>query len=303
MDVVIALNKFLKHLKSASYAPSTLVSYKQGILAFCRFLGQSGIVDIKYVNDETIRQYQRVLVNSPLSPESRAVRIRPVKRFFEYLVKINRLLINPASNIVEVSRRRRKIGPVLSENEMAVLLKQPDMKTPIGIRNRAIMEVLYSTGIRIGELLGLQVNDVDLRGGVLYVRKGKGSRQRVVPLGENSGHFLSNYLEQVRPLHKKTTETKALFITNRGSPISATVIRMFLKRYKESAGICTPVTPHLFRRSCATHLLNAGTDIRYVQQLLGHTSLKVTHCYTRVLPVDIKKTHVATHPGIADAGD
>jgi len=302
MNVIIAIKIFLKHLTSSGYAQKTLEGYTKGIMAFGRHLEHSGIEDIKQVHEETIRQYQLCLVNRPLAPETRALKIRPVNRLFEYLVQNNHLLINPAENIVEVSRRWRKIGPVLSVREMAALLKQPDMKTLVGIRNQAVMELLYSTGIRLGELLGLQTNDVDLEGGVAFVRRGKGARHRVVPLGDQAAGCLSEYLWHVRPLHHNgLSNSKAFFLTTRGSPLSAGTIRMFLRAYKAAAGINTPVSPHVFRRSCATHLLSAGTDIRYVQQLLGHTSLKVTHCYTKVLPVDLKRTHMNTHPGVADA--
>ncbi len=304
MNVIIAINKFLKHLASSGYARATLEGYTKGIIAFSRYLKQSGIEDIKHVNEETVRQYQRALVSSPLAPETRALRIRPVKRLFEYLVQNNHLLINPVDSIVEVSRRQRKIGPVLSERKMARLLEQPDMKTMAGLRNRAIMELFYSTGIRLGELLGLQTNDVDLKGGVVFVRRGKGARHRVVPLGTRAADCLSEYLGHVRSHHQNgPLNCQSLFLTTRGGPLSAGVIRFFLKTYKAAAGIETPVSPHVFRRSCATHLLSTGADIRYVQQLLGHTSLKVTHCYTKVLPVDLKRTHAKTHPGVADADD
>ncbi len=302
MDVIIAINKFLKHLRSSGYAKNTLEGYTKGIMAFRRFLEQLGVEEIKQVSEETIKQYQLILVNSPIAPETRALKIRPVKRLFEYLVQINYLLINPADNIVECSRRQRKIGLVLSVSKMTALFKQPDMNTLVGIRNRATMELLYSTGIRLGELLGLQINDVDLEGGFVFVRRGKGARHRVVPLGDQASGFLSEYLQHVRPHHSNTdSNSQTLFLTAWGGPLSAEVIRQFLRSYRTAAGIDTPVSPHVFRRTCATHLLNAGTDIRYVQQLLGHTSLKVTHCCTKVLPVDIKNTHIKTHPGVADA--
>jgi len=302
MNVIIAINRFLKHLAACGYAQSTLKGYARGILAFGRYLEQAGIEDIKQVSEETMRQYQLSLLNSRLAPESRALKVRPVKRFCEYLVQHNLLLINPAGNIVEVSRRRRKFGPVLSEYEMSVLLNQPNRKTLVGMRNRAIMVLLYSTGIRLGELLGLQTNDVDMEGGLLFVRRGKGARHRVVPLGEMAADCLSKYLRKVRPHHHNShSNGQALFLTAWGRPLSEAVIRSLFRDYKTAAGIDTPVSPHVLRRSCATHLLNAGADIRYVQQLLGHTSLKVTHSYTKVLPVDLKRTHAKTHPGVADA--
>lgn len=145
---------------------------------------------------------------------------------------------------------------------------------------------------------------MDLTNQVIFVRRGKGGTQRVVPLDKQTADTLAGYLEEIRPiLEKDQRVTAALFLNKRGDPITAEVIRAFLREYRLKAGIGVPVSPHVFRRSCATHFLRNGAHIRFVQQLLGHSSLRVTHQYTQVLPIELKRTHEKTHPGIEDAAD
>lgn len=167
----------------------------------------------------------------------------------------------------------------------------------IGIRNRAILEVMYATGIRINELVNLEVYHADLKDKVLYIRKGKGRKERVVPLGTHAAVYLKEYLEKVRPRHaKKNPKERNLFLTHSGTAIRRENVQSFIRTYRIDAGINRPVSPHAFRRTCATHMLRQGADIRYIQKLLGHTRLSTTQIYTRIMPADVKKTHAATHP-------
>jgi site-specific recombinase XerD len=302
--VIVAIENFIRHLRSTGYAAATVRSYAKGLSVFGRYLERAGIDTIRQVTDQTIHAYQQFVMDCPLAPESKALKLRPVKRLFEHLVESNRLLLNPAAGIVELTRRPRKVGPVLTVGQVKRLLAQADMLTPIGVRNRAIMEVLYSTGIRLGELLGLETSDADLKARMIFVRRGKGATQRMVPLGNQAAGRLSDYLAKVRPLLLGKREViPALFLTSRGTPITAVVVRAFLRQYQQRAGIVIRVSPHVFRRSCATHFLQNGANIRFVQQLLGHASLKATHHYTRVLPVELKDIHDKTHPGVEDDTD
>lgn len=304
MDVIVAVASFIRHLRLSGYAKATIRSYEKGLEAFGLFLKGKKVCTIRQVTRDTIDEYKRLTMESSLAPESKGLKLRPVKRLFEHLVQSNQLLLNPAADIVEVSRRHRKIGPVLTRSQMKRLMRQPDMQTSIGIRNRAVMEVLYSTGIRLGELLGLQVEDVDLESLMVFIRRGKGATQRVVPLGKSAADILTDYLAQVRPLLVEGRQvTPALFLTGKGTPITEGAVRAFLRIYRAKAVILTPVSPHVFRRSCATHFLQNGAHIRFVQQLLGHASLKATHHYTKVLPVELKATHDKMHPGVDDDAD
>jgi integrase/recombinase XerD len=232
-----------------------------------------------------------------LAEETKAMRIRPVKRLFGWLLDTHRLLIDPTEKIRETNRKNRSLPPVLTIEEMRRLLEQPNLSLRMQIRDRAVMETLYSSGVRLNELVQLTVHDVDLKDKVLHVRKGKGNRQRVVPIGRNAAKYLGEYLLQIRPRYAgKNKQERRLFLTDEGKPVTGNTIRTSLFKYKKAAGIKKTASPHSFRRSCATHLLQQGADIRYVQKLLGHRNIKTTQLYTRVYPVDLKQTHNRTHP-------
>jgi integrase/recombinase XerD len=297
LDILTTIADFKNHLKALGYAESTLESYRKNLDLFCRYLQGLEVADIRKVTYALICDYQQAVMAQPIAMESKALKLRPVKRLFEYLVKTHKLLINPTEGIVETCRKNRKIGTVLSVDEIRRLLKQPNLSLKTGIRDRAIMEVLYATAIRLDELLALEVYHVDLKDKVLYIRKGKGKKQRVVPLGKNAVKYLKEYLEKIRPWYaKKNPKERKLFLNHCGLPMTASNLRVNLRKYRDCAGIKKPVSPHTFRRSCATHLLQNGADIRYIQKLLGHRHLKTTQAYTKVMPVEIKETHSRTHP-------
>ena len=303
MEIDTLQAEFKRYLK-AHYAASTVVCYSQYLSYFRDYLVELGITDLKKVNHQMIRGYQERVMARDLAMETRGLMIRPVKRFFGYLLETHRLLIDPTEGIVEVTRQGRKMPPVLSIDEMKRLLEQPNLSLRMQIRDRAVMEVLYTTAIRLDELLALEIYDVDFKDRVISIRKGKGRRQRVVPLGENAIRFLKEYLEKIRPRYaRRNPKERKLFLTNEGKPVSPGTIRAFLRAYRIAAGIKTTVSPHTFRRTCATHMLQQGADIRYIQQLLGHTNLRTTQIYTKVRPVDIKETHNRTHPGIRGQDD
>ncbi len=237
--------------------------------------------------------------SEPLCTESKALKIRPVKRLFEYLAKTHKLLINPSEGIVETSRKNRKIGTVLTTDEIKKLLAQPNLSLRIHVRDRAVMEVMYSSGMRLDELLKLTIYDVGLKEQTIYIRKGKGKKQRVVPIGKTAKKYLKEYLEKIRPYYaKKNPKERKIFLTNEGKPMSDGTVQGFMRKYGILAGIKKSVSPHTLKRTCATHMLQNGADIRYIQKLLGHKHLSTTQLYTKVMPVDIKKTHERTHPGV-----
>ena len=301
MDYLVVIAEFKNMLKARRYAQSTVECYSQYLGYFLDYLQARDITDLKRVSHKTVLDYQAMVMQMPLAMETRALRIRPVKRLFEYLVETHKLLIDPTEGIVETNRQHRKIAPVLTIEEMKRLLEQPNLSLRSNIRDRAIMEVMYATGIRLDELTSLEVYHADIKEKVIYIRKGKGKRQRVVPLGKNAIIYLREYMEKIRPWWvRKNPKERRLFLNHYGLPLNPQSIRGFLRIYRISAGIKTPVSPHTFRRSCATHLLQQGADIRYIQKLLGHSSLKTTQLYTKVVPVDIKKTHEKTHPNTRD---
>lgn len=298
LDTVVTITEYKKQLSARGYAESTIENYRKNLDMFRRYLEDRNISDLRKVTNQIILDYQAKVMAEPNAMETKALKIRPVKRLFEYLVESHKLLINPTEGIVETCRKNRKIGTVLTINEIKRLLEQPNLSLKTHIRDKAIMEVMYSTAIRLDELINLEVYHVDLKDHVLYIRKAKGRKQRVVPLGKNALKYLREYLEKIRPYYgKKNPKQRRLFLLNTGLLMTPASIRGFLRTYRIQAGIRKPVSPHTLRRSCATHLLQQGADIRYIQKLLGHARLGTTQLYTKVIPVDIKQTHDLTHPG------
>jgi integrase/recombinase XerD len=298
LEILTTITEFKRHLRAAGYAPTTIDSYRKNLDQFSRHLAELGVTDLRKITHQTIIDYQQTVMEQSIAMESKALKLRPVKRLFEHLVATHKLLINPAEGIVETCRRHRNIGTVLSVEEVKKLMDQPNLSFKSGIRDRAIMEVLYATGIRLSELIHLEVYHADLSDKALYIRKGKGKKQRVVPLGKTAVTWLREYLEKIRPHYaRKRPRQRRLFLLNTGATITPGAIRQALNKYRQSAGIKKAVSPHTFRRSCATHMLANGADIRYVQQLLGHRHLKTTQTYTKVIPVQIKQIHNQTHPG------
>jgi integrase/recombinase XerD len=297
MDVVVVIAQFKTRLKSLGYAASTIEGYRKNLDYFRLFLEGLGIKDLREVTRPVLLDYREKVMKESIAMESKALKIRPVKRLFEYLTNTHKLLINPAEGLIETCRKNRKIGTVLSLEEVVRLLAQPNLSFKTHLRDRTIMEVLYSTGIRLNELLSLEVYHVDLKDKVLFIRKGKGKKQRVVPLGKTATTYLKEYLERVRPFHaRKNPKERKLFLNHSSLPIRPETVRQAMRRYRIQAGIKKPVSPHTLRRTCATHLLQNGADLRYIQKLLGHQSLKVTQYYTKVMPVEVKRTHEKTHP-------
>ena len=297
MDVQTTIAEYKNQMKSLSYADNTIELYSWGLEQFKSFLQEKEIADLRKVNKQTIIEYQARVMTDTHAMETKAVKLRAVKRLFEYLTDKNLLLINPAEGLAKMRSQQRKIGAVLSQQQMQKVLLQPNMSLRTGIRDRTIMEVMYATGIRVGELQSLEVYDVDLKDEVLFIRKGKGRKQRVVPLGTKAAQCLKEYLEKVRPhWSKKNPKERRLILNSSGLPITWGNVRTNIYLLAKKAGINKGASPHTFRRSCATHLIQNGADIVYVQKLLGHSNLKTTQRYTKVVPVDVKKTHKETHP-------
>ena len=297
MEVVVTITEFKNQLKALGYADNTMELYRRGLNEFGQYLKDKGVDDLRNVSRQTAIDYHAHIMAGPQAMETKAIKLRAVKRLFEYLTDKNLLLINPVEGLQETFRQKRKIGPVLTIQEVQKVLQQPNMGLRTGIRDRAIMEILYATGIRAGELRTLEVYDVDLKEEVLFVRKGKGRKQRVVPLGKNAAQYLREYLEKVRPRWaKKNPKERRLILSSSGLPITHGNVSANLYMHTRNAGVKKGASPHMFRRSCATHLIQNGADIRYVQKLLGHSNLKTTQQYTKVMPVEVKKTHKEYHP-------
>lgn len=292
-----AVPSLMAEMRLRNYSPSTLRHYGNQLKRFGEWLPEERLRDLRRVTREDIDSYQRYVRTEPISAETRASRLQAVKRLFDHLTAAGQLLIHPAEHIISIHRRDRLPKAVLTVKQVMRLIEATDITTPLGLRDRALLETMYGTGIRVGELENVFVADVKLAEQLLHIRVGKGNKERMVPLGQTATLWIQRYLDEVRSgLVTNRPYERALFVTQVGQPLRQTQIREVLRKYQRRCHLRKSVSPHGLRHACATHLLQAGADIRAIQQLLGHTKLDSTTIYTRVMPIDMKAVHQAYHP-------
>ena len=231
-----------------------------------------------------------------LQAATRRRHLLSVVSFFRWLEKRGRVLASPARDLVLPKVTEKLPRGILSAKEMARVLAVPDLTSPFGLRDRAILEVVYSTGIRNAELRALRLDDLDLAEGFLTVRRGKGGKGRVVPIGRLALASLERYLEDARPLFKRSRFERLVFLSRIGSALQNDVLFRLLQKIGREAGLKKPLTCHGLRHTCATHLLRGRADVRHIQELLGHRSLSSTQIYTHVAATDLKRVHARCHP-------
>ncbi len=297
---------FLERIRALGWSPRTLESYRSHLARFLTFLEtEADITDIATVTPETLHAYQLHLYGwvgekgRGLSLATQSARLSVVRTFFRFLVKTDILRYNPAAGIELPRRRKRLPRSMLSKKEMAGLLTAPSLRTPLGLRDRAMIEVLYSTGMRNAELRSLQVGDVDLERGVVRINEGKNRRDRVVPLGAAACAAVRQYLLTARSRFLAVRNNgfePTLFLSKNGRPLLALGVIYPIRKYARLAGIERTVTPHSLRHTFATHLLQGRADIRHIQAMLGHASVATTQLYTRVEVTDLKEVHRRCHP-------
>lgn len=217
-----------------------------------------------------------------------------LRRFFRFLVRHGILSKDPSVRIAS-PRIGRPLPSALSEQDIEVLLSAPDDKTLLGVRDRAMLELLYACGLRVSELVDLRLGQLNLHRGVIRVN-GKGNKERLVPMGEPAAKSLEHYLYQARPLLIRQERCDAVFVTQRGAAMTRQAFWHLIKRHARQASITKPLSPHTLRHAFATHLLNHGADLRVVQMLLGHSDLSTTQIYTHVARTRLKELHVRHHP-------
>jgi integrase/recombinase XerD len=268
------------------------------------------VFDLRAVTQQHLEEYDLFLTTveyrwrdgmKRIAPSSRAERFAAVRRFFAWAVSTRVLLVDPSLTIKQAPRKRWQPDNVLTEAETVMVLESADLDTPIGLRDRAILELVYSTGLRCAEVNALDLTDVDLTECIVFVRCGKGSKQRIVPVGEPAVEAVRQYLTHARPLFLKHPGVRALFIASwrcgdMGKRLSRASILLTVQRAAKKAGITRRVTTHTLRHSVATHMLRAGADLRYVQELLGHNRIDTTECYTHLDVSDLGEAHVRSHP-------
>ncbi len=301
------LFKFTEHLAMLNRSPGTIKSY---LMYANHFLQSTDAKSIMQITTTMIEKYIADLYdyksaeNKPYSIGTISLKIRSIKRFFEFLEQANIIFIDPAEFITEPKKQPYRIKPTLTPKQVRTMLDQPNLGTLTGIRDRTVLEVFYSTGIRLGELCNLTIYDADLMGGVLRINKGKGYKDRVVPMGRHAIKFLREYISKVRPgFTKKNRTSRYLFVNQMGNPLSRQVTSIMIRTCRKTARIKRQVTAHTFRHTFATLLVKNGADITAVQKMMGHTDIKTTQGYIRSLGTDIKKEHKKTHPRERDKED
>jgi integrase/recombinase XerD len=271
-----------------------------------RFAAWAEIRDIKRPADVTrpiLERYMRHLYHRrkedgrPLSASAQMSAIGSVRAFFRWLNKQNVLLSNPAADLDLPRTERRLPRGVLTVEEAERVIAEPDIRTPMGLRDRAIVEVFYSTGMRRTELAGLELFDIDADRGTVLIRQGKGKKDRMIPIGERALAWVDRYLVDVRPHHAINSAERALFLTATGEAFVPESLTLLVARYVDAAQIGKRGSCHLFRHTAATLMHENGADIRFIQQLLGHASLRTTEIYTQVSIRKLKQVHSETHPG------
>jgi len=289
-----ALNQFYQHLGvERGLAPLTLAAYARDLQDFWEFLEGRGRSHWGAVALTDLQDYFAAQEARGLSARSRARRLSALRQFFRFLQREEQVDANPVE-LLDSPRLPRRLPQVLGEAEVAALLAAPDPGTPTGLRDQALLEVLYATGLRVSELVGLTLKQLDLRRGVVRPL-GKGGKERVVPMVAIAVEKVQLYLEQGRPRLLKGRESPYVFINCRGGRLSRQGFWKLLKQYALKAGVKT-LSPHTLRHSFATHLLSRGANLRVLQMLLGHADLATTQIYTHLDAERLKQVHRKAHP-------
>lgn len=296
------LPRYLQSLEVRNYSKTTIANRYADLVTFTDWLEQRSLTESNSITKLHLESYQRHIWRhrkangKPLAISSQRKRLGAVKDLFKYLTKHNDIPANPASELELPRAEKRLPQQALSLTEIKTILNYPDITDPLGIRDRAILELLYSTGIRRTELTNLQLTDLNPERQTLQIIQGKGNKDRVVPVGKSTLKWLEKYLDEVRPKLLINATENAFFITSYGEKFHPDVLSRQVSKQIQQAEIGRPGSCHLLRHTCATHMLEGGADIRFIQQLLGHAKLETTAIYTHVSIEQLKSVHRETHP-------
>jgi integrase/recombinase XerD len=294
--------KYRQHLTILNYAPGTIKGHLFFLNRFINYLAEINITEIAAVTRDVVQDYQTHLyetINNRGEPNSvfhQNNNMKAVKAFFRFLKENDYLAGDPAKEISYAKTPKRLPRSILSGPEAKKVIHAPNTKTALGYRDRTILEVLYSTGIRNQELINITLNDVDYTEGFIRINSGKGNKDRVVPIGKIACRYIENYVKAVRPMLIKNPTNNHLFITIKGNTLAHTVPGQAIRRSNRRAKIKKNITPHTFRHTCATLMLRNKANIRHIQELLGHATLGSTQVYTSVTITDLKEVHSKCHP-------
>lgn len=296
------LDNYLEYWRLMGFREAGVLIRQKALQRFVAWADAYGLRSAAELTLPLLERYQRELFlyrkvdGMPLAMNSQQLLLVPLKGFFTWLARSGRIPSNPAAELVLPRKPARLPVRVLSVAEVERAIHQADTSAPWGVRDRAILEVLYSTGMRRAELAALAVYDWERERGTIAIRQGKGGRDRVVPIGERASLWLVQYVETVRPSLVCRADAAALFLTDYAERFEKNRLGDLVRRHLDWAGISVSGACHLLRHACATHMLENGADIRFIQALLGHADLRSTQIYTHVSIGKLKEVHAATHP-------
>jgi integrase/recombinase XerD len=295
MEISAMISSFLTHVRvEKGLSVNTISAYRRDLMKFNDF-AQKRKLSLEAVSRDDIVDFLAGLYRQKLESKSVARHLVTLRNFFRFAQIQDVIPADPSINL-ESPKIRRSLPGYLRLEEVDRLLLQPDAKTPLGVRDRAMLEVLYSTGLRVSELTSLRVTDLDTKVGCVRCI-GKGDKERIVPVGKKALAMVDKYLRDARPqLLGKALGTLALFVNRRGRALSRVGVWKILSAYGRRAGLRQPLTPHMLRHSFATHLLERGADLRSVQLMLGHADIATTQIYTHVVEERLKQVYKAHHP-------
>lgn len=297
------IEQYTEAMQVIGRTPDTLDRAMYSFRKFSLWCEERGVLRPTEVTRQIVERFQRFLFHSinprtdrPISLAYQNTVLTNLRSFFRWMAKQNLVLYNPVADIDIPRRDKRLPKKILNQEELARIMNAPDLRTPLGLRDRAILETLYSTAIRRMEVCNLNVDDVDIESGIVFVRQGKGRKDRVVPIGERACQWIRAFLHDGRPHMVTPPDPGALFLTPAGRRMPRGRLTACVISHLSKCGVTHRGASHLFRHTCATHMLEGGADIRYIQAMLGHAVLQTTEIYTHVAIKKLKDIHTATHP-------
>jgi integrase/recombinase XerD len=292
IDYISEFSDFM--LLEKGLSKNTLSAYRTDLEQFAIWLKTQGISDLLVIHRETLQVYLQYRFQQKFHPRSTSRFLSCVRQFYRWLLREEHLKIDPTLNL-DNPKIGRPLPKTLTERDVEALLEAPDLSTPLGIRDRAMLEVLYASGLRVSELVNLTMTEINLRQGVLRI-VGKGNKERLVPLGESAAEWILKYVEQARPELLQGQSADALFVSQQSQKMTRQTFWHRIKHYALVAGVNSKLSPHTLRHAFATHLLNHGADLRVVQLLLGHSNVSTTTIYTHVAQERMQKLYQQHHP-------
>ena len=294
--------QFLEHIQARNFSTLTVNSRARNLRFFFDWAQERGLMRPPQITLPILERYQRYLHHAhmkngrPLSVRTQWLRLQTIRSFYRWLARGHYILSNPAADL-ELPRLAKTLPrDVLTMTEVQQVMNLPDVGTPLGLRDRAILETLYSTGMRRAELLSLHRHDLNFETGVVCIRCGKGKKDRMVPIGERAAAWVRKYLDDARPALMVEPDDGTVFLAYNGTPLADGSLGGLVRNLIRTSGVGKTGSCHLFRHTMATHMLEGGADIRFIQQMLGHAQLTTTEIYTQVTIRKLREVFMATHP-------